>query len=341
VKRFLSLILAALSASVFGATLVPVQLLNPTGSSSGQAIVSTGSSSAPGWSTLGLSGLSAISANSLVGNATNSSASPTAVSVTGCNGAAQALQWTNGSGFGCNSSIATSGANANITSMTGLQTQAISNSLTSGVTQSISSTSNTATGAAILMTGNGATTPSKYLQVLGGTFNIINSAGSADILSLTDGGNLSVAGSLAAPGNDALLYSNSAGQSISSGTQTTLTTWTKNFDRVNANFNASTGTFTAPATDYYQVSAQLCFASHVGVVNAQYSVAFVVGGSNVYVGSFYQESTSTDAVCVPASSIVTMTSGQTLVIQAFQNTGGSVSMATSGTVSYLSINRIP
>ena len=61
-------------------------------------------------------------ANTLVGNATGSSASPTAVAVAGCNGAAQALQWTNGSGFGCNSSVATAGANSNITSLSGLST---------------------------------------------------------------------------------------------------------------------------------------------------------------------------------------------------------------------------
>lgn len=116
-KNIFGIFLALVSAAAFGTTTVPVQLLNPTGSASGQTIVSTGASTAPGWSTLGLSGLSAISANTLVGNATGASAAPTAVSVTGCNGAAQALQWTSGSGFGCNSNIATAGANANITSL--------------------------------------------------------------------------------------------------------------------------------------------------------------------------------------------------------------------------------
>jgi hypothetical protein len=61
-------------------------------------------------------------ANTLLGNATGVTGNVTAVSVTGCNGAAQALQWTNGSGFQCNSSIATSGANSNITSLSGLST---------------------------------------------------------------------------------------------------------------------------------------------------------------------------------------------------------------------------
>lgn len=121
-KRILAALAAFFTSVAFGATLSPITLLNPSGSSSGQAIVSTGASSAPVWGSVGLNGISAISANSLIGNATNSSAAPTAVSVTGCNGAAQALQWTNGTGFGCNSAIATSGANANITSLSGITT---------------------------------------------------------------------------------------------------------------------------------------------------------------------------------------------------------------------------
>jgi hypothetical protein len=69
-----------------------------------------------------LGNIAQVGANTLLGNATSSTANVAAVSVAGCNGAAQALQWTNGSGFQCNSSIATSGANANITSLSGLTT---------------------------------------------------------------------------------------------------------------------------------------------------------------------------------------------------------------------------
>lgn len=116
-KRLIAIALALAASVAFGATTLPVQLLNPTGSSSGQTIVSSGASSAPAWGGVGLSGIAAIGANTLIGNATSGSATPTAVTVTGCNGAAQALQWTNGSGFGCNSAVATSGANTNITSL--------------------------------------------------------------------------------------------------------------------------------------------------------------------------------------------------------------------------------
>lgn len=121
-KRIVAALAAFFTSIAFGATLSPVTLINPSGSSSGQAIVSTGGSSAPAWGGIGLNGIAAIGANTVIGNATGSSATPTAITVTGCNGAAQALQWTNGTGFGCNSSIATSGSNSNITSLSGLST---------------------------------------------------------------------------------------------------------------------------------------------------------------------------------------------------------------------------
>lgn len=140
-KKIIAAICASLlSVAALATTLAPVQMLNPTGSTSGQAIISTGASTAPGWSSIvdsvlagsgvavsGATGnvtvsLAQIGANTLLGNATGVTANVTAVAVTGCNGAAQALQWTSGSGFGCNSSIATSGANANITSLTGITT---------------------------------------------------------------------------------------------------------------------------------------------------------------------------------------------------------------------------
>jgi hypothetical protein len=48
-KRLLIAALLALSSTVFAATLNPIQLLNPAGSTAGQAIVSTGPSTPPGW----------------------------------------------------------------------------------------------------------------------------------------------------------------------------------------------------------------------------------------------------------------------------------------------------
>lgn len=49
-KRIISFILALASSGVFAATLYPIQLLSPAGSTSGQVIVSTGPSTPPGFS---------------------------------------------------------------------------------------------------------------------------------------------------------------------------------------------------------------------------------------------------------------------------------------------------
>lgn len=76
---YLVAILAIFASSSFGATLLPIQLLNPAGSTNGQAIVSTGASSAPGWTSVaatsgttftGLTGVSYPSATFFVNDST-------------------------------------------------------------------------------------------------------------------------------------------------------------------------------------------------------------------------------------------------------------------------------
>lgn len=59
-KKLFACFLALASAAAFGTTTVPVQLLNSAGSSSGQTIVSTGASSAPGWANVAVSSLSGL-----------------------------------------------------------------------------------------------------------------------------------------------------------------------------------------------------------------------------------------------------------------------------------------
>jgi hypothetical protein len=55
-KKILAALLALATSAVFAATTVPVQLLNPTGSAAGQAIVSAGASTAPAWGVVGVAG---------------------------------------------------------------------------------------------------------------------------------------------------------------------------------------------------------------------------------------------------------------------------------------------
>lgn len=200
-KRLLIGALASLFAIAASATtLNPVGLLNPTGSTSGQAIVSTGASSAPAWGNVSATALAAQAANTVIGNATASSASPTPITVTGCNGAAQALQWTNGSGFGCNSGIATSGANSNITSLSGLSTALSVSQGGTGATSSASALTNlgaaptasptfTGTVTAAALTASGLITPSSTVGIKGTTTNDSAQAGSVgEIITATASG---------------------------------------------------------------------------------------------------------------------------------------------------------
>jgi len=123
-KRLIaSLAFSLAAAGAMAATLSPVQLLNPAGSTAGQAIVSTGPSTPPAWGGVTLSGLGAQAANTVVANATGSSASPTAVALPSCSTTNSALKYTSGSGFSCGTTFATTGANT----FTASQTVSIAN----------------------------------------------------------------------------------------------------------------------------------------------------------------------------------------------------------------------
>lgn len=76
--------LALLIASLAHATTLPVQLLNPASSTAGQAVVSTGPSTPPGWGspTVSVGNLSPIAANTILANPTGSTAAPQATTAT-------------------------------------------------------------------------------------------------------------------------------------------------------------------------------------------------------------------------------------------------------------------
>jgi hypothetical protein len=190
-KRILGAALALFTSITFAATTVPVQLLNPAGSTAGQTILSTGPSTAPAWGGIALSGLGAQAANTVVANATGSSATPTAAPLPSCSTTNSALKYTSGTGFGCGSTFATTGAN------TFTAQQSVN---TSGSTQSIAITDSGTNGANIRLVGNGSTTPSKTIRAANGTLNIVNDAYSAVILNLTDAGALTVTGNISAAG---------------------------------------------------------------------------------------------------------------------------------------------
>lgn len=115
-------ILALVAGSAHSATLVPVQLLNPAGSTSGQAIISTGASGQPVWGNVTAAALAAQAANTVLANVTASSASPTAVAIPSCSAANSAIQYTSATGFTCSAAFAlTSGTLAQFAATTSAQ----------------------------------------------------------------------------------------------------------------------------------------------------------------------------------------------------------------------------
>lgn len=100
-RIFIGTIAALLSALAFGTTYVPVQLLNPVGSTSGQVVLSNGPVTAPGWGNVAATSLAAQAANTVLANVSAVSASPTAFAMPSCNSSTSALQYTSGTGFTC------------------------------------------------------------------------------------------------------------------------------------------------------------------------------------------------------------------------------------------------
>jgi hypothetical protein len=79
----------------------------------------------------------------------------------------------------------------------------INTGATGGASLTITGTS-TASGAQILLQGDGATTPNKYIRSKAGVFEILSSAGTVGLLSLTDAGNLTATANITAYSDETL-----------------------------------------------------------------------------------------------------------------------------------------
>lgn len=112
-KKILIGALLALATVAHAATKVPVQMLDTTSSTSGQVVVSGGPSGVSSWGSVSLGGLTPVAANTVLANATGSTATPTAFAMPSCSGTNNALRWTAGTGFTCASSIALTSSGLN------------------------------------------------------------------------------------------------------------------------------------------------------------------------------------------------------------------------------------
>nr|DAG73193.1 MAG TPA: Baseplate wedge protein [Caudoviricetes sp.] len=331
--------LLLISVLTYATTLVSPGLINPVGSSAGQAIVSTGSSTSPTWQSVvdsiiagagvtvsGATGNVTVSittngvtlgqlaqqpANTVLANATASTANVTAFTVPGCSTSSSALTWTSGTGFTCNTTV-----NASTLGGTAAASYAL-----------LASPTFTGTPAAPTATAGTNTT------------QIATTAFAQN--AVTGGANAGAFTTLSASGNDALVYQNSSGQSIPNATTTTVTNWTKLFDRVNGSFNATTGVFTAPATGYYRVSASSQFAATAGSVGNQ--LGWVVTANSVVVAQspYFVEAANSTARTVSVNTIVNLTAGQTMTLGLYQNTGAALALSTTAANNWVAISRVP
>lgn len=144
---------------------------------------------------LSVAGIAAIATNTVVGNATSGSTTPTALAVGTCSTAASALIWTTNTGFGCNTSITASAVPAS-----GLTGATLASGVTASSLTSVGTLTGGATGAGftVALTTSTVTGTLPCAQEPARTGDVTSSAGScAQTLAAGSASNLN-SGTLAA-----------------------------------------------------------------------------------------------------------------------------------------------
>lgn len=319
-KQILTAALAALlSLSAGAATLSPIQLLNPTGSTAGQAIVSTGAATPPAWG-----GPSATVLTGIV---------PVAHGGTNC-AAAGGTCLDNISGFSTTGFVYRNSANSYViitppiiqgVGGTGLSNLA-AHQLVVGGSGNAMTALGVGTSGQVLTSGGAAADP-----VFSSTINSVSvgattpSTGKFTTLSTT--------------AMSRVKASSTNAQTIANNTFVTITTWTASQNQ-GSNFVASTGVYTAPVAGDYDVRAALRGASLAPASTSQFIVAVLVNGTEVKQGGAMQPATA----AVPqasVSTIVTCNAGDTITIQVFQNTGATVTLDANPTANWIVISQLP
>lgn len=199
-RKLIAVFLALFAGATMAATTTPVQLLSPTGSTAGQAIVSSGPSAVPTWGAVSSSALAPIAANRVLGNFTGSSAAPAAFAVPSCSTANSALQYTTSTGLSCGTAFAlTSGNLSQFASTTSAQLAGVlSDETGTGVAVFSASPTFTGTVNAAALTATGAITPSQTAGIVGTTTNNNANSGSVGEFVVNTGTGVAVSSGVAA-----------------------------------------------------------------------------------------------------------------------------------------------
>jgi hypothetical protein len=156
---------------------------------------------------------------------------------------------------------------------------------------------------------------------------------------VTGGGNAGTFTTLKGNSLAKVFATNTSGQSIPNSANTTITGWTTVRD-ANTNFVASTGIFTAPATADYLVCAQLV-TSGAGISNGVLNMSFIANAATWATANSPVAATTVTDNTVSGCADIFVNSGQTIVLQLLQNSGGAQPLATTAKQLYLSIVQLP
>jgi hypothetical protein len=137
---------------------------------------------------------------------------------------------------------------------------------------------------------------------------------------------------------------NASGQSFPNVTTTTITGWTNNIVQNAAEWNPTTGIFTATKAGTYRVSAKLMFAIFTpSALNNEYNIGIVSTAQGTISTSYiFVDSLANVIRPLPeVSAIVTVTPGQTIRINVYNETGNSRVLFQNAQATTITIEELP
>lgn len=148
---------------------------------------------------------------------------------------------------------------------------------------------------------------------------------------------------IAASETVAARYSTAAGQSISNNSDTIVDFGTKDFDYMGSVTTGGSWKFVAPISGLYAVSGFIEFTNGGGwgVGEEAYAVLYKGGVSQFRLSGYVVQAAHATYVPLPfATSEVRLLAGEYIDIRAYQNSGASLSLLSSGVTNWVSVKRV-